>query len=181
MPIYTKKGDEGFTSLIGGVRVIKNHPRVIAYGAIDELNASIGLARSTCPKSDVKMSERLEDIQRLLFLVESELATPFVADKASSVGRIDRGAITALEREIDEVEKALPVLKKFILPGGMPFASHLFLSCTICRRAEREVVTLHEKEAVSANVLQFLNRLSDWLFVFARKANANESVADAIV
>ena len=170
MKIYTKTGDQGQTGLIGGTRVPKDHVRVAAYGDIDELNAAIGLARAHT--RDARLNALLGEIQRDLFALGAQLADP-----TAKVGaRKAKAAITAarirrLEKAIDNREAALPPLTAFILPGGAPLGASLHLARTICRRAERAIVTLARDEAVDERVLAYVNRLADLLFVLARFEN----------
>ena len=176
MKIYTKTGDDGQTGLFAGSRVSKNHPRIEAYGTVDELNASIGLARAFSPPAE--MDTLFETIQHGLFAVGAELATP--DPQAHGTALIDEAAIAALETAIDSNEATLPPLKQFILPTGTQLAGNLHLSRAICRRAERCLVTLHESEPnISLVTLRYLNRLGDLLFVLARVANAKAGIPDA--
>ena len=169
--IYTKYGDTGDTGLFGGGRVAKDDPRVEAYGAVDELNAAIGMARAIelMPRID----EVLVPIQRDLFSLGALLATPdrdkmrAQLDKA----RIDEERIAQLERAIDAGEAELEPLKAFILPGGTPKAAALHVARTVCRRAERRVVGLSHGVELPGLVVIYLNRLSDLLFVLSRVAN----------
>jgi cob(I)alamin adenosyltransferase len=174
MKIYTKTGDDGETGLFGGPRVRKNCPRIEAYGTVDELNAVVGMARTQGPPAD--LDGLLCRIQNELFDLGAELATPDPA-KFGIAGATE-AHVSALEREIDRYEAELEPLKQFILPGGTPAAAALHLARTVCRRAERCVVTLTESEAISPNTVIYLNRLSDLLFVLARAANRRAGVAD---
>jgi len=170
--IYTGTGDKGETSLFGGQRVRKDALRVEAYGAVDELSAALGLARSLL--DDAEMARVLECLQRDLFVLGADLATPFDPARPAArrtVERVSAEAVKNLERLIDRDWDELEPLRQFILPGGTPAASALHLARTICRRAERRVVTLGEREQVNEQVLVYLNRLSDLLFVLARLAN----------
>ncbi|MBS1961407.1 MAG: cob(I)yrinic acid a,c-diamide adenosyltransferase [Bdellovibrionales bacterium] len=167
MKIYTKKGDQGETGLFGGDRVPKDHLRIRAYGTLDELNAALGL---------VTGDARVRRIQGELFQLGAELATP--RGKTASVALVDLAEVRALETEIDAMEKLLSPLTHFILPGGTPAASYLHVARTICRRAEREIVILHRAEPLRPVVLEYVNRLSDYLFVAARAANHAAGVAD---
>lgn len=171
MKIYTKTGDSGETALFGGGRVEKNHPRVEAYGDVDELNAAIGLARSIdlMPRID----EVLVPIQRDLFAIGALLATPDHAKMREQLtkARIDDDRIAQLEHAIDSAEAELEPLRSFILPGGTPKASALHVARTVCRRAERRVVTLAHDIELPPLVVIYLNRLSDLLFTLARLAN----------
>lgn len=173
MKIYTKTGDAGETGLFGGGRVPKSHPRVAAYGEVDELNATIGLALALDPRTFAR--DLLERIQRELFTVGAELAAPDPVKLAKTLkhGPIGPEATAALEAEIDRYERTLVPLKRFILPGGVPKAAALHLARTVCRRAERTVVALGASDAaLSYHIPTYLNRLSDLLFVLARAANA---------
>lgn len=169
--IYTKTGDAGDTALFGGRRVPKSHPRVAAYGAIDELNAVLGVARATDPPASV--APVIEKLQHYLFDVGSELATPSEAATATAAhaSRVTGAWVDALEREIDRLEDALPPLRAFILPGGTPTAAALHHARTVARRAERAIVTLAAHEPLNPELLKFVNRVSDLLFVLARAAN----------
>lgn len=178
MKIYTKQGDAGETGLFGGERVPKDHPRVAAYGDVDELNASIGLARSLEPQ-DFE-DPLLQAIQRDLFAIGAVLATPDPARLIKALGGtgIADPAVAQLEAAIDRHEAALPPLKSFILPGGAPKGAALHMARTVCRRAERSVVGLSRATAVSPVIGRYLNRLSDLLFVLARAANRDAGSGD---
>jgi len=168
--IYTKTGDDGDTGLFGGGRVPKDHPRVAAYGDVDELNAVIGMARSveTMPRID----EVLAPIQRDLFALGALLATPDTEKMKEQLtkARISDARIAQLEQAIDDCETELEPLKAFILPGGTPKAAALHVARTVCRRAERAVITLQRDTTLPPIVVIYLNRLSDLLFVLARVA-----------
>lgn len=156
MRIYTKTGDKGETGLFGGKRVSKNHPRIWAYGEIDELNAIVGVLRSFgVPK---KMDVLLKDIQKNLFVIGGGL-------------QLQKSETEKIEKMIDEYDAKLPELRNFILPGGSKTASLLHLARTVCRRAERRVVELSQKEKISENIIPYLNRLSDLFFILARMEN----------
>jgi cob(I)alamin adenosyltransferase len=178
LKIYTKRGDQGETSLLGNVTASKASLRVTAYGEIDELNASLGMARALAiSKSDGEMDAILAGLQSTLFDVGAELATPpGVTSKASLP--IGDGEAALLESIIDRLQESLPPQKHFVLPGGSPAAALLHQARTICRRAERAVVALEQVEPVAAPIVIFLNRLSDLLFVMARTANLRAGVAD---
>lgn len=176
MKIYTRKGDKGETSLIGGVRVPKHHLRIEAYGTIDELNSWIGLLRDQ--KIDDHSIRLLVEIQETLFTIGSHLA----ADPQKSrmkLPELKEEEVSTLENEIDRMDQELPELSSFILPGGHPVVSYTHIARCICRRAERLVVHLSEGEPVEAVILAYLNRLSDYLFTlarfFARYFNAAET------
>lgn len=168
MKIYTKTGDDGTTSLFSGGRVAKDHLRVEAYGTVDELNSVIGVVRAHQPNA--KTDAWLADIQHQLFNLGADLATPLDA-KADWVVRMDAATVVWLEKGIDEMTTELPALTNFILPGGSLAAAHLHVARTVCRRAERLTVTLKEHEPIGEHVLNYLNRLSDFLFTLARWEN----------
>lgn len=176
MKIYTKTGDDGTTGLFSGGRVTKTHPRVEAYGTADELNSVIGVART----HDIteQADAWLERVQNQLFYLGADLATP--QDAASDhVVRIDEDAINWLEQTIDEMTDALPPIKHFVLPGGTTGAAQLHVARTVCRRAERCVVTLMTHEPIGDLPMRYLNRLSDWLFTLARWENHQQGVSEA--
>lgn len=169
--IYTKTGDAGDTGLFGGGRVPKSHPRVEAYGDVDELNAFIGMARAV--EMMPRIDEVLVPVQRDLFAIGALLATPDrdKMKKQLEKASIDDRRITELERAIDDGDKELEPLKSFIVPGGTPKAAALHVARTVCRRAERRVIAIAEREAIPPIVVVYLNRLSDLLFTLARVAN----------
>lgn len=169
MKIYTKTGDAGDTGLFGGGRVPKDHPRVAAYGEVDSLNAAVGFAASLEP-ADWE-APVLEAVQRDLFTVGAILATPDPRKLKTPPAPVSPERITALEQAIDRLEQGLPPLDRFILPGGGPKGAAFHVARTTCRRAERAVVGLARGEPVPKDVLIYLNRLSDLLFVLARSAN----------
>jgi len=178
MKIYTRTGDEGDTGLFGGGRVTKDHPRVEAYGDIDELNAAIGMARAVelMPRVD----EVLAPLQRDLFAIGALLATPDRDKMAEQLAkaRIDEERIAQLERAIDEGDAELEPLKAFIMPGGTPKAAALHVARTVCRRAERRVVALARDTELPGLVTIYLNRLSDLLFTLARVANSRAGAGE---
>ena len=177
--IYTRTGDTGDTALFGGGRVPKDDARVDAYGDVDELNATLGLARSI--EMMPRIDEVLAPVQRDLFAIGALLATPD-RDKMQqqlAKARIDEGRITQLERAIDEGEAELEPLKAFILPGGTPKSAALHVARTVCRRAERRVVHVARDTPIPPMVITYLNRLSDLLFVLAREANQAAGRAEA--
>lgn len=165
MKIYTRTGDQGDTGLYGGARVRKNDPRVEAYGTIDELNAQIGLARSLHVASD--LDGPLRRIQSELFTLGAELACVPTHIGKLRMRLIDAEDVQRFEGEIDEHESHLPPLSQFILPAGSPAGAALHVARTVCRRAERRCLELSD---VRPEILRYLNRLSDLLFVFARRA-----------
>jgi cob(I)alamin adenosyltransferase len=172
--IYTKSGDRGDTGLGDGTRVPKDAPRVEAYGQVDELNAVLGLVVANCPACPE--APLLRGIQNDLFDVGADLCVPHGEPGASATGEPEPLRVTAaqaerLEKAIDRLNENLEPLKSFVLPGGTPAAAFLHLARTVCRRAERAVVTLMRTETVNQQVLIYLNRLSDFLFVLARMAN----------
>lgn len=172
MKIYTKTGDEGMTSLFGGKRVAKNDPRIEAYGTLDELNSFIGVARAAWPDSPIDAT--LHGAQRDLFEIGAHLASP----GTSRFPGVDPARIEALETQIDTMEGELTQLKSFILPGGAAAAAHLHVARTICRRGERLIVALEDHDDGTRSSIVYLNRLSDYLFVAARFANARLGVPD---
>ncbi len=178
MKIYTKTGDEGETGLFAGPRVSKDHPRIEAYGAVDELNSALGVARTEAMPGEI--DALLQQIQNDLFSVGAELATPNPRERGTDL--IGQAHVAALEAAIDRHEATLPPLKHFILPGGSKAAAALHLARSVCRRAERRVVTLSHvpAEDVSNDLVKYLNRLSDLLFVLARAVNAAAGHADVI-
>lgn len=171
--IYTRTGDDGSTALVSGARRSKADVRVEAYGAIDETNAAIGVARVALGESEPTLVAMLARIQNDLFDLGADLATPADAPRAKGALRIVQSQVDRLEREIDELNAELQPLKSFILPGGSASAAALHLARTIARRAERTMVALIASpgETVDAPAMRYVNRLSDFLFVAARWAN----------
>lgn len=171
LKIYTKTGDAGDTGLFGGGRVAKDHPRVTAYGEMDELNAVIGMARSV--EMMPRIDEVLAPVQRDLFSLGALLATPDHEKMKEQLekARISDARIAQIEQAIDDGEGELDPLRAFILPGGTPKAAALHVARTVCRRAERRVVHLSADIELPAMVVVYLNRLSDLLFMLARVAN----------
>jgi len=165
--IYTKTGDKGQTSLIGGTRVPKYHPRIEAYGTIDELKSYIGLVRDQDVSDDIR--ELLLEIQDRLFTIESQLAYDPETKLSRPLPEIEEKDITLLEKTIDSMNTELEPLSSFILPGGHVAVSHCHVARCICRRAERITIRLSEIHPVEALNIKYLNRLSDYLFVLARK------------
>lgn len=166
MKIYTKTGDKGKTSLLGGTRVSKNNNRINAYGTIDELNSFLGLV------SDLDQDEQrvllIRNIQSRLFTIGSSLAAETSRAKEFKPD-LEEDDIIFLERAIDDMNESLPAMKNFILPGGHQLISSTHVARTVCRRAERLIISLSEKEEVEEIIIRYLNRLSDYLFVLARK------------
>jgi cob(I)alamin adenosyltransferase len=180
MKVYTRGGDRGETSLLGGERVAKNEPRVEAYGAVDELNAAIGVALAQIdPASDIRTN--LGRVQSSLFDLGGELATPDVdarVRKGAPFPRVRTEDVSELERWIDALDAELEPLRAFVLPGGSAAAAALHLARTVCRRAERRLVALRANAAVAPVLIEYLNRLSDYLFTAARAANARAGVPE---
>ena len=177
MKIYTRRGDAGQTDLFGGPRVGKEHRRVEAYGAVDELNACLGQCRAASDHDDLQAI--LCDGQARLFDLGSYLAAPDARNREKSgLPEADPEDVRALEVHIDALESELPPLRRFILPGGTKAAAAFHLARTVCRRAERRAVELHRDEPLSDAALGYLNRLSDLLFVMARVENHRAGVAD---
>lgn len=170
MKIYTKTGDKGKTSLFGGKRVWKDDLRIRAYGTVDELNSVLGLALTEIKNKELK--KVICSIQDELFVAGADLAAPFTKKKKNSViPRIENDNTTKLELFIDLFDSKIPSLKNFILPGGTKAAALLHLARTVCRRAERETVALSHVEKINHEIIVYLNRLSDLLFVLARFEN----------
>ena len=176
MKVYTKTGDKGKTSLIGGTRVAKNHIRIESYGTVDELNSWIGLIRDQ--DIDDKHKKVLIEIQDRLFTVGSSLATdPEKSPKTKLPDLIDAD-IELLEAEMDQMNNALPEMRSFVLPGGHSTISYCHIARTICRRAERKVIELQEQDFVADLVQKYLNRLSDYLFVLSRQLTQDLSAVE---
>lgn len=174
MKIYTRTGDDGETGLYGGGRLLKCDPRIAAYGSIDELNAQLGWCRSVGlpAESDAVVAA----LQHGLFAVGAELASPQA--RAVDAGFINEGDVAKLEGPIDHFQEQLPELRTFVLPGGTAAAAALHVARTVCRRAERDLVQLAQAAPVRPTMLQYVNRVSDLLFVLARQANRVAGVAD---
>ena len=179
MKIYTKTGDGGKTSLIGGTKVFKSNPRIEAYGTVDELNSYIGLVSDY--SNDEHIQNVLKEIQDRLFTIGSELACDPGKETKVSIPDLYESDVQFLEKEIDKMDEELPAMKHFILPGGLPLVSFTHIARCVCRRAERCCVNLNEREEKSgALIIKYLNRLSDYLFTLARyfgmKNNAPETI-----
>ncbi len=164
--VYTKTGDKGFTSLIGGTRVEKHHVRLEAYGTVDELNAHIGMIRSY--NVDEDSQKALIRIQNLLFTIGSYLATDESVSDLRMHLKTDEAEIEFMELEMDRMENALPPLRNFVLPGGHPALAQCHIARTVCRRAERRAIAMASEVVVDEWVIRYLNRLSDYLFVLSR-------------
>jgi cob(I)alamin adenosyltransferase len=178
MKIYTKTGDDGKTGLFGGARVDKDDDRVEAYGTVDETNALLGIARAAAGSSEI--ASWLEQIQSELFALGAELAS--VEDRVASLGmpRIGLSHIEHLEGLMDQMDARLEPLKNFVLPGGTPAAAALHHARTVARRAERRVLRLSKQHPVSRELLVYLNRLSDFLFMLARYENSGAKAPDIV-
>lgn len=175
MKIYTKTGDDGTTGLIGGSRVPKSDARIECTGQIDEVNAAIGWAAAV---ADGPLGSRLRAIQNELFVIGSNIAIG--SGPHAKIPTLSHESIARLEREIDAADSNLSPLRNFILPGGGEASARLHLARTICRRAERAIVGFAAEQPVPPLIVEYLNRLSDWLFVEAREANQREGKADVL-
>lgn len=174
MKIYTKTGDDGTTSLFGGGRVSKASARIECYGTVDELNSVIGVALSQ--GTSTEGADFLSVVQNTLFVLGADLATP--RDAKAKVARIEESHVFEIEGWIDRLDARLDPLKTFILPGGSPAAASLHVARTVCRRAERLCVTASAETDLGPMAVQYLNRLSDFLFTLARWENRDAGVAD---
>lgn len=172
--IYTKTGDDGTTGLVGGTRVKKFDARLEAYGTIDELNAAVGVIRS-CDIPDT-ISSVLIEIQNRLFNIGSRLASDKKGDKITEKLSITEAHIAFLEKAIDEMDKGLPKLRQFILPGGDLASAYCHVARTVCRRAERRILAFADSGTIQPEIVKYINRLSDFLFVLARKMAAISGV-----
>ena len=176
MKIYTKRGDLGMTSLFGGKQLPKNDLRIEAYGTVDELNSVLGVVLAHSPQQ--RTVEILNTCQHVLFELGADLATERVAVNTSAIRRITGTDVQPLEQFIDELEAQLVPLTNFILPGGASTAAFLHLARTVCRRAERCCVALAAQEDIGTQIVVYLNRLSDLLFVLARYENMKNKVEE---
>ena len=176
--VYTRTGDDGTTALGGGQRLSKDAARIAAYGTVDELNSAIGV--TLAGGLDPRLDEALTTIQNELFHLGSDLCILEEDKERLPVPTVGAHHVEALEILMDELAADLPPLENFILPGGSPGAAHLHVARTVCRRAERDVVTLSGEEAVGTHAVRYLNRLSDALFVMARYENARRGVDDIL-
>lgn len=175
MKIYTKTGDKGETSLFGGKRVPKYNLRIESYGTVDELNSHVGLLRSY--ENSKEANAALIEIQDRLFTIGSNLATVPGNEKVKIPG-LNESDINFLENEIDKMNEKLPIMKSFVLPGGDIVVAQCHIARCVCRRAERLVVHLASEEFVSEDVIKYLNRLSDYLFVLSRMISVEKSVEE---
>ncbi len=181
MKLYTRSGDDGTTGLFGGGRVSKDHPRIEAYGTVDELNACIGLAASACRSAqpyEARLLAIFSQVQSRLFDIGADLATPADSKAAAQVVRIDQAFVQEIEAWIDEVDGTNPPIRTFVMPGGSELAARLHVARTVCRRAERLMIHLGHTEPVSEGAIIWMNRLSDLLFAMARQANHAQGIAD---
>ena len=172
MKIYTKTGDKGTTSLVGGTRVPKTHIRLEAYGTVDELNSNLGLLITYL--SDEKDRTFVRNVQNRLFAVGSSLATDLEKTDLKCASIVHPEDTECIEREIDRLDALLPPLRAFVLPGGSRAASVCHVCRTVCRRAERRILALAEQCEVAPDLLAYVNRLSDYLFILSRKTNLDE-------
>lgn len=179
MKIYTKKGDAGKTSLIGGTRVLKSDLRIEAYGTVDELNSYIGLVSDYCDDDEAKTV--LKEIQDRLFTIGSELACDPNKDVKLPIPDLHESDVELLEKEMDKMDKELPRMKNFILPGGLPAVSFMHVARCVCRRAERCCVGLEENSGnVNPLIIKYINRLSDYLFMLARYTGMKHNAPEII-
>lgn len=179
MKIYTKTGDAGKTSLIGGTKVSKSDPRIDAYGNVDELNSYIGLVSDYC--NDEHAKNILKEIQDRLFTIGAELACDPKKDAHLPIPDLHESDVELLEKEMDTMDKELPRMKNFILPGGLPIVSFLHIARCVCRRAERGCVNLMETgDYVNPLVIKYINRLSDYLFMLARYTGMKNNTPEII-
>ena len=176
--VYTKTGDKGETSIVGGIRVKKSCERLEAYGTVDELSSQLGLLASLLPDGEDK--SLIIRIQTNLFNVCTNLATDQSQTPLYDSAKLADGEIELLEQEVDRIMKLLPERQGFILPGGCQAAAQAHVCRTVCRRAERRIVALSEVAQISPETLQYVNRLSDYLFVLAKKINFNEGVSEIV-
>ena len=176
--VYTKTGDQGETSIIGGIRVKKSCERLEAYGTVDELSSHLGILASMLPDGEDK--DLIIRIQNNLFSVCSNLATDQSQTPLYDSAKLPDGEIQVLEHKVDEIMNLLPERQGFILPGGTQAAAQAHVCRTVCRRAERRIVALSEVAQISPETLQYVNRLSDYLFVLAKKINFNAGVSEII-
>lgn len=174
--VYTKTGDKGTTALVGGTRVSKTHVRLEAYGTVDELNAQLGLLVTYL--KDEKDRNNVLKVQNRLFMIGSHLATDQDKMDLYEASIITSEHIEELEREIDVVDEGLPSLRAFVIPGGSRGAAVCHICRTVCRRAERRILSLSENYKIAPEVLSYINRLSDYLFVLSRKVNVDEKTGE---
>ena len=176
--VYTKTGDDGITSLVGGVKVKKTNARIEAYGTVDELNSHLGLLVAILPNGNYR--DMIIRIQSCLFNVCTNLATDQSQTPLYDSAKLPQGEIELLEQEVDRMMKLLPEKQGFILPGGTQAAAQAHVCRTVCRRAERRIVSLSEEAQITPETLQYVNRLSDYLFVLAKIINFNAGVNEIV-
>jgi len=183
--VYTRTGDLGMTSLIGGKSTSKNDPRICAYGKIDELNSYIGACRQSLSSSDIK-GQDVEKLGKILYRIQNELfnignmLATLDSDIAENIPKVEVSHIDTLEKNIDYFNNELPPLNSFVLPGGSNVNIWLHIARTVCRDCERQVVGLSSKENIDDNIIKYLNRLSDALFVFSRWSNYKLSIKETL-
>jgi cob(I)alamin adenosyltransferase len=181
MKLYTRTGDDGSTGLFGGSRVRKDHPRIEAYGCVDELNSVLGLVAAACAQShdyERRVHGIVSQIQSRLFDIGADLATPEGAKHEAKIHRIDEADVAESEGWIDEVDGPNMPIRAFVMPGGTELAARLHVARTVARRAERAIVALRQQEPVGEPLLRYVNRLSDLFFAMARRANHERGVPD---
>ncbi|HEX7584492.1 MAG TPA: cob(I)yrinic acid a,c-diamide adenosyltransferase [Prolixibacteraceae bacterium] len=178
MQIYTRTGDDGTTGLIGGSRVKKYDLRLEAYGTVDELNSYLGVVRSL--QTDKHADKVLERIQNKLFVIGANLASDDSTGMIKKQMPCNEADVVMLEKEMDELFTVLPQLNNFILPGGCQASSFCHVARTVCRRAERRIVELSEKSEVDSNLIKYINRLSDYLFVLSRKVSMDQKAPEIL-
>ncbi len=176
--IYTKTGDGGTTSLVGGPRVSKCHPRVEAYGTVDELNAHIGLLAEMIKDIDGRQFDLLKEVQQRLFVVQTLLATE--KEVPFQLPQLPDTAVDDIERHIDELQAQLPPFRSFVMPGGTLPSAQCHVARTVCRRAERCIVKLSEQSPVDNRIARYINRLSDYLFVLSRHLVISQGAEESL-
>ena len=177
--VYTRRGDEGMTDLVGGIRIKKSDIRLEAYGSVDELSAHLGMLVTMMPPADEDRALLLR-IQNNLFNVGTHLATDQSQTPLYASARLAEGETALLEQRIDQINALLPEQQGFVLPGGSQAAAQTHVCRTVCRRAERRIDALAEVAAVGPDIIQYVNRLSDYLFVLAKKVNFNNGVSEIL-
>lgn len=177
--IYTKTGDGGTTSLVGGTRVPKNHPRVEAYGTVDELNAHIGLLAEMIKTADSAQYALLKQAQQNLFIVQTLLATE--KEVPFTLPALPDNAVADMESSIDSLQASLPPFRSFVIPGGTVAAAQCHVARTVCRRAERCIVRLSQESPVDSCISRYVNRLSDYLFVLSRHLVLSQGAEESLV
>lgn len=176
--IYTKTGDGGTTSLVGGTRVSKCHPRVEAYGTVDELNAHIGLLAEMIKDIDSRQFDLLKEVQQRLFVVQTLLATE--KEVPFQLPQLPDTAVDDIEHHIDELQSQLPPFRSFVMPGGTLPSAQCHVARTVCRRAERCIVKLSEQSPVDNRIARYINRLSDYLFVLSRHLVISQGAEESL-